>query len=140
MMSDEVRVTPIQLAHGIRLQNPNIESIGKAPAWPSPSETFVEVEDCPSHLLYLRGFFATAKDIPYIWDQRFVVVDHPCLVFPHEFFPRNCVAQCFSVCIDSLHANHFACLATSRQGAACIVLIYTMFIYVLVRKERFGAS
>ena len=56
--------------------------------------------ESPNYLLYLRGLFATAKDIPYFLDQRFGVVDHPWWFFPHELFPINCVAQCYSLLID----------------------------------------
>ena len=60
IVSDEVRV------FASSLQNPNIEGIRNGP---NPSE----VENPQIIYWYLRGLFATAKDIPYFLDQRFVL-------------------------------------------------------------------
>ena len=82
--------------------------------------------ESPNYLLYLRGLFATAKDIPYFLDQRFGVVDHPCWFFPHEFFPINWVAQCYSLSIDwsspCKSLRMFGYLLTSRVCVYCIYI------------------
>jgi hypothetical protein len=59
-------------------------------------------------------------------DQRFGVVDHPCWFFPHEFFPINWVAQCYSLSIDwsspCKSLRMFGYLLTSRVCVYCIYI------------------